>query len=247
MRNVQEGHYRELAGVLREWASSYAPDWTDVNDGDPGITLLQLFAFVTESLVANSAAMPERARLAAARLARSALVLAGGEGHAQGGALVRNRYFSGRLLSAEDFQLEQDYVRGRLRRHNRRLHGACIVHGLQASVRPGSSGQQVVVQPGFALAPDGEEIEVPCEASVSLPETARELSLVLSYAERLTGPVSAPDQGQVQFTRVEDSFALHVESTPGRSGVVLARLIRTAAGWEVDPALSPPRVQCCGD
>ena len=27
-----------------------APDWTDANDSDPGITLLQLFAFLGESL-----------------------------------------------------------------------------------------------------------------------------------------------------------------------------------------------------
>jgi len=249
MHNLQEGNYRELARILREWVAPHAPDWTDANAADPGITLLELLAFVTESLVANGAAIPERGRLGAARLARSALVLAGEKGHAQGDTLARNRYFSGRLLSAEDFQLEQDYVRRRLRRHNHELHGEGIVRGLQVSVRPieGGPREQVVVQPGFAIAPDGEEIEVRCEASASLPETASHLSVTLSHAERMTCPVPAPDDEQVQFTRVEETFALHVEATCGRNGVVLARLIRTAAGWEVDPAPSVPRVRRCGD
>src|SRR5688572_13209164 len=106
----------------------------------------------TESLEARGDALPERGRLSAARLARSALALAGMNAPARGCALARNRYFSDRLLEAEDFQLEQDYVRERLRRHNRALHGTGIVCGLQVSVQPdGRSGEQVVVQPGVAI------------------------------------------------------------------------------------------------
>jgi hypothetical protein len=245
MLSLEQSGHRDLARVLREWAAVHAPDWTDANDADPGITLLELFAFLTESLEARSDAMSERARLSAARLARSALALAGNNGLAQGSALARNRYFSGRLLGAEDFQLEQNYVRERLRRHNRALHGTGVVCGLQVSVQPdGQSGEQVVVQPGVAIDPYGEEIEVPCAASASLPEAGSQLSVMLTQAERLTHPVAASDDEPVQFTRIEETFALQVAATVGQNGIVLARLIRTTDGWKVDEGFAVARVRC---
>jgi hypothetical protein len=245
MLSLEQSGYRDLARVLREWAAVHAPDWTDANDADPGITLLALFAFFTESLEARGDAIPERGRLAATRLARSALALAGMNASPPGCALARNRYFSGRLLGAEDFQLEQDYVRERLRRHNRALHGTGIVCGLEVSVRPdGGGGKQVVVQPGVAIDPDGEQIEIPCEASVGLPEAGSHLSLKLTHVERFTHPVPASDDEPVQFTRVEETFALRVEAAASHNGIVLARLIRTTGGWKVDEGFAVARVRC---
>lgn len=245
MLSLEQGGHRDLARVLREWAATHAPDWTDANDADPGITLLALFAFFTESLEARGDALPERGRLSAARLARSALALAGMNAPARGSALARNRYFSGRLLGAEDFQLEQDYVRERMRRHNRALHGTGIVSGLQVSVQPdGRSGEQVVVQPGVAIDPDGEEIDIPCAASAGLPEAGSQLSVMLTHAERLTHPVAASDDEPVQLTRIDETFALQVEATAGRKGIALARLIRTTDGWTVDEGFVVARVRC---
>jgi hypothetical protein len=245
MLGLEKGGYRDLARMVRKWATVHAPDWTDANDADPGITLLELFAFVAESIEANGDAMSERGRLAAARLARSALALAGKNGPAQGSALARNRYFSGRLLGAQEFQLEQDYFRERLRRHNRALHGAGVVHGLQVSVRPnGGDGEQVAVQPGFAIAPDGEEIVVPCEASAGLPQSASQLFVTLSRAEVPSHPVPASDDEQPQFTRVEETFALGVQATASQNGIALARLIRAASGWMIDDAFAVPRARC---
>ena len=246
MHSLEENDYRELARVLGERVASHAPDWTGANDADPGTALLELLAFLAESLVARSVTIPERGRLSAARLAGSAFILAGGKGQAQSRALERNWYYAGRLLTAQDLQLEQDYIRRRLRRHNRELHGVGIVRGLQVSVRPqaGGTGDQVVVQPGFAIAPDGEEIEVRSEASANLPQTGSQLSVMLSQAERFTHPVAASDDEQVQFTRVEETFALSVEGIPGENGIALARLIRRTSGWKVDQAFSVPRVKC---
>jgi hypothetical protein len=235
MQTLQESDRRALAHLLRGWMASHAPDWTGANDSDPGITLLALFAFVTESLATERGALPERGRADAARLASAALLLAGGEGQAQDGPLERNRYFPGRLLGAEDFQVEQDYVRRRLRRHNRALHGAGIVHGLEVSVPPGagSPGGQVVVQPGFAIAPDGEEIEVRSEIVAGLPECGDQLYVTLSPAERLTRPVAVSGEDEVHFARIEETFSLQVGASAGENGILLARLIRTAAGWQL--------------
>jgi hypothetical protein len=39
------------------------PEWTNFNDSDPGITLIQLFAFMTESILYRANQIPERNRL----------------------------------------------------------------------------------------------------------------------------------------------------------------------------------------
>ena len=244
MPSLEENDYRELARVLRERVASHAPDWTDANESDPGVTILEFLAFAAEALVARGDVIPERGRLAAARLASAALTLAGAHGQGQGCALVRNRYFAGQLLSAQDLQLEQDYVRARLRRHNRELHGVGVVRGLQVSIRPDGAGEQVVVQPGVAIAPDGEDIEVCTAASTSLPKTGSQLFVMLSHAERLTHPARPPDDGPVQFTRVEETFVLHVEETVGENGIALARLSHAADGWKADQAFSVRRSRC---
>ena len=44
------------------------PDWTNYNDADPGITLLQLFAFMTDSLAYRANLIPDRNRRAFLRL-----------------------------------------------------------------------------------------------------------------------------------------------------------------------------------
>jgi hypothetical protein len=41
----------------------HTPEWTNFNDADPGVTLLQLFAFMTDSLLYRANLVPERNRL----------------------------------------------------------------------------------------------------------------------------------------------------------------------------------------
>jgi len=243
MRNLEEDGYRELARRVQEWAAVHAPDWTDANDADPGVTLLQLFAFVTEWLEARGT-VSEQARRSAARLAGAALSLA--RDPAKEGALARNNYFAGRLLGAEDFQLEQEYFRKRLRRLNRELHGSGIVRGLQVSMEPAGGGAEarVVVQPGFAIGPDGEEIEVRCPASAGLPVGADRLFVTIAAAERLIHPQPASDDQGVQFTRVQDTFTLRVAATVAGDSIALARLIQAGAGWTIDETFLAPRMAC---
>jgi baseplate J-like protein len=57
---------RDYNEILRETIAripAHTPEWTNHNDSDPGITLLQLFAFMTESLLYRSNLIPERNRL----------------------------------------------------------------------------------------------------------------------------------------------------------------------------------------
>jgi hypothetical protein len=69
----------------------------------------------------------------------------------------RTRYSAGTLLTAEDFEREQEYHRAALRRHNLALHGWGVARGLEVTQSP-SAGAAILVTPGYALDPCGREI-----------------------------------------------------------------------------------------
>lgn len=57
---------RDYADILRDALARipvHNPEWTNFNDSDPGVTLIQLFAFMTESILYRANQIPERNRL----------------------------------------------------------------------------------------------------------------------------------------------------------------------------------------
>ena len=73
-------------------------------------------------------------------------------------ALERVHYFPRQLITADDMLAEQGYLREKLRRHNRYLHGWGVVCGCE--VVPAQNGRpwEVQVCPGYAITPQGDEI-----------------------------------------------------------------------------------------
>lgn len=86
------------------------------------------------------------------------------------------RYYPRQLITPADLTLEQDYFRDRMRRHNRLLHGWGVVCGaLVCPVAVTNSDQTVSycpwvvkVQPGYILAPYGDEIILDCARTVDV-------------------------------------------------------------------------------
>lgn len=62
--------YRELVAETMARVPSHTPEWTNLNDSDPGVTLLQLFAFLGESIIYRANLIPERNRRKFLRLLR---------------------------------------------------------------------------------------------------------------------------------------------------------------------------------
>src|ERR1700676_1216871 len=104
MQRLVDADYREFADLLRARVAARSPGWVDDNESDPGIALIDLFAFLTEQLLLRVDQIPERGRPTAARLAKFALALANPGASVATGTLERPRYFSGQLLGADDFQ-----------------------------------------------------------------------------------------------------------------------------------------------
>ena len=60
--------YAQLRDELVKRIPVYAPEWTDHNESDPGIALLELFAYLGESLLYRFNQIPETTRIAFLRL-----------------------------------------------------------------------------------------------------------------------------------------------------------------------------------
>jgi hypothetical protein len=168
----------------------------------------------------------------------------------------RNNYVSGRLLSPQDFQIEQDYFREKLRRHNRLLHGFGVINGLKAK----RQGTRISVEPGLALDCKGNEIVVPETVNVELPgDLPQQASryLCLKYAEKGCDSVLSGDN-RVAFL-IEETFEIVVLSQNPHSNhrrqksrwvacgeshaIALVRLQYKAGYWRTDGRYHPPVVK----
>lgn len=172
--------------------------------------------------------------------------------------LKRNRYFTGKLLNAADFQLEQDYILEKHRLHNRMLHGWGIVEGLGVSVDGSKSGWRITVERGYAIDCCGREICLP-EAQRLERAPAQSppgpLYLVLSYAESPVDPLPVPgepggSEEGIEASHIQEDFTLTLEvadpcaghtprpggggeSCAGEHGVTLGKLAWRDGRWKL--------------
>lgn len=60
--NLDNRRYQELLDEALARVPVYTPEWTNFNKSDPGVTLIEIFAFMTESLLYRANQVPERNR-----------------------------------------------------------------------------------------------------------------------------------------------------------------------------------------
>jgi hypothetical protein len=60
---IDSRSYQEILDEVVARIRIHNPEWTNYNESDPGITLLQLFSFMTENLLYRSRLIPDRTRL----------------------------------------------------------------------------------------------------------------------------------------------------------------------------------------
>jgi hypothetical protein len=170
-------------------------------------------------------------------------------------SLNRPNYFNGKLLTPEDFKLEQDYFREKHKRHNRSLHGFGIVSGLKVSV---SSGQ-IVIEPGLALDCEGNEIVVDAKQSIVPPALGDSLTAYLNIRYCEVEADLTPGLKGEQPSRTTESFQLGIAAeNSSRShrhlrarwlacgqphALTIAKLRFAAHGWRVDRGYRPPAVK----
>jgi len=241
----------DLTGLAAEMSAIVrrdVPGWTGNDDSDPGVTLVQLFAFLSETLLYRTGRIPEHARSAAARaaLALSALGRVS-PGHCK--PVQRPSFFAGRLLDAATLGAEQDYHREKLRRHNRALLGYGVVSGLAVHIDAASENgaASIVIEPGYAVDGDGEEIALPCGARVAMRDampgaSANGLFVTLRFWQRPSDETAATG-ASTEPTMFEELALIGLAPDAVMPAIGLARLLRTQTGWQLDPGYTPPHVR----
>src|SRR5215472_9800305 len=59
---LDDRRYQDLLNEALARISVHNPEWTNFNESDPGVTLIEVFAFLTENLLYRSNQIPERNR-----------------------------------------------------------------------------------------------------------------------------------------------------------------------------------------
>lgn len=150
----------------------------------------------------------------------------------------RPRYYPRQLITADDLTLEQDYVREKLRRHNRMLHGWGVVCGAKLELPTSKDPWKVLVKTGYILGPFGDEIwierdicldlrtrcypadtsEDPCnpcaEDPIQQPSEGGTIHVAIRYRELKSRPVRTQpvgcgcDDSPCEYSRWRDGYEL---------------------------------------
>lgn len=245
---LTEEQWTILAGDLQRSLRSVAPEWTDTNTHDPGITVLQVLCYLVTDLRHRGGALDDHAREFARMLSERARSLAdsppGDVNDDCGQGLQRINYFAGRALGVDDFNAEQEYLIARLRRRNRFLHGSGVVSGLGVTIEDAPGGSYVTIAPGLALDPLGNEICVESPVQMALPADRSDILVLLRYAERpcRNAPAMAgtsvnvfDDLSIAHPTRIVETFSAELSDAPGGDSVPIAKLRQVHTRWLVDP------------
>jgi hypothetical protein len=229
-----QAKWRSLADAIGREVTARFPEWTEANDGDPGVTLLTLFGWLTERMLYSHSTI-DASRVAARQLAAAASRWVDSTCEVDTlSALLRPNYFEGQVLDAEDLRSEQAYFRQRLRRLNLRLHGHGVVSGLGVSVRGGATDAQVQIAPGVAIDGMGEEIVLADCVTLPLPARAHELHLQVRWIERPCRPMTTADaSAPMQYSRIADTGEAVLVSIAAPDAVTIAHLTRGTRGWTI--------------
>lgn len=122
--------------------------------------------------------------------------------------LERPNYFHGKLLTAADFEQEQQYHIDRSRRSNRFLHGWGIVSGLKPGVEDGDT---LVVAPGLALDCAGNELVLAEPVRITLVKFTGKHYLTICYAETPVCPIPSMDESTA-FSRTREDTRVQLSS-----------------------------------
>lgn len=165
--------------------------------------------------------------------------------------LQRPHYFSGKLLTAEDLQQEQNYSIDKSKRHNRSLHGFGIVSGLKVKTKSG----KVIIDAGLALDCTGNEIVVETPQTIPLPPANSNLVYIgIKYQDECAAMAATGD-----CAIITEAFEISIDSTNylakhrhsrGRwiccgmeHPLTIARLRMSTGQWRVDSRYRPSTVK----
>ena len=144
----------------------------------------------------------------------------------------RNNYFFGKLLTVNDFQLEQQYFKGKHELANRLFHGSGIVEGLVVEeLQQIDDEWKIKLTEGIAIDTLGNDIIVPftdyyrienTDKILELKSTSERLGIFIGYEERSEINVTdVTGENKCEKNIIEEDFRIFVDviAHPSDSGV----------------------------
>jgi hypothetical protein len=157
--------------------------------------------------------------------------------------LCRPRFFAGQLLSEQDLNRLDYYIKAKNRLHNRYLFGSGVVCGLEVRCNPCSD--VVTVIPGYALSPCGDDIIV-CKTDTV------DICSLIAKCRATTGPDCRPySADQTDCADIEPwILAIRYEEKPARGITALtggAKPNNCCACGKTDCSCKSAKTDCgCG-
>jgi hypothetical protein len=208
-----------LSGVRR--LIDRLPAGSETPDKDLAKALLELLAWVGDTLARQLDQLESEAWLPTAGLTAAALALTTKiRTPPDRGALKRIRYFEGQLLDPDDLGVTVDYPRSKLRQQF--VPG--IAYGFEVSVPAEGNGSTIKVSPGYAVDNRGRTIVLNEPLMLTSSLAAKRACVVMRPGRR--HPPSMP------LRALADWFLIVEE--PERDDLLLACLERTSRGWQVE-------------
>ena len=165
--------------------------------------------------------------------------------------LERVRFFQRQLLTVADMVTEQDYIRQKLRRHNRFLHGWGVVCGLEVIPQPtGDAPWRVEITAGYALGPYGDEVYVGESVFLDLAQCGPDALTSPCEPDVLEGPSEV--SGGTLYVAIKFAECVTSRSAPCRRGAraTTSRASTPASGTASSSRVSRScrhrqRLRCC--
>jgi len=232
--SIDDETARGLVAAVEPIIRRFLPDWSGFNDSDPGVTLVQLFAFLSESLLYRFGP-GERRQLDVVLRAMTDVARAAGCA-AERSTLKRPVFFDGRMLDAASLRREQQYHLDRHRRHNLDVHGCGVVSGLEVGIdASGDSAGRIVVEPGYAIDRCGDEVALAERLRVPLPANRDDVFVSVRRWEQRCGDSSAQSPA-VDADCIEDACLIAIGKNVSPCALAVARLVRSDGRWVLDTA-----------
>lgn len=160
--------------------------------------------------------------------------------------MERTSFHSGQLLTADDLNREQNYFRNKLKRHNRVLHGFGVISGLRVT----AAGGKILVEPGFALDCEGNEIVVGESQTISplsVCATVRVAYVQIRYAETCSEK-SIIEKFEICFGEENTNRGhRHLRARWLACGhahlLTIAKLRNNSQGWSIDRGYRLPMIK----
>jgi hypothetical protein len=162
------------------------------------------------------------------------------DGVASPSTTKRVRYYDGQILTAKDFEDEQQYHIEMRHRHNKLLHGSGIVTGLEVDVSGCPPCLSVIVSPGLAIDVEGREILLTATIALPIKNQQSPQLVTIECRERETDWVPSAGAGQKTPSRLEDYVLAALVVEPKKpDAVTIGRVVASASGWIIDPTFQP--------